>query len=138
VSGENVEVARRMYEVLAERGMNEQAIAVLIKARVVADGAELDLRPAYPDGEVWTLEDVGSYFDSQPWGRSLRIEGESFRAVEDDRVLVFVRTHGVGGGSGLEVEGRFAHLLLLRGSRVVRVEVYTDRDKALEAAGLSE
>jgi hypothetical protein len=53
-------------------------------------------------------------------------------------VLVFVRAYGVGGGSGLEVVGSFAHLGTIRGNRLVRIEVYTDRSKALEAAGLRE
>ena len=53
----------------------------------------------------------------------MRFEAESFRAVGDDRVLVFVRAHGVGGGSGAEVEGRFAHLATFRGGKLVRAEV---------------
>ena len=40
--------------------------------------------------------------------------------------------------SGVEVEGRFAHLLTIREGRVFRTEAYTDRNKALEAAGLEE
>ena len=138
MSQENVEVAQRVYEILAKQGVNEQAFLALIKTGLVAPDAELDFRTAYPDGEVWRLEEIGTFFDSQPWGRSMRFEAESFRAVGDDRVLVFVRAHGVGGGSGLEVEGRFAHLGTFSGSRLVRTEVYTDRTKALEAAGLRE
>jgi ketosteroid isomerase-like protein len=138
MSQENVEVAQRMYEIFAEQGVNEQAFLAMIDADLVEPDAELDFRTAYPDGQVWHFEEMGEFFDSQPWGRSMRFEAESFRAVGDDRVLVFVRAHGVGGGSGLEVEGRFAHLGTFRGSRVVRTEVYTDRSKALEAAGLRE
>ena len=68
--------------------------------------------------------------------RSARLEPESFRAVGSDRVLVFLRLRGTGSGSGVEVEGRLAHLVTLRDRRVLRVESYTDLDKALEAAGL--
>jgi ketosteroid isomerase-like protein len=138
MSDENVEAAQRVYEILAERGVNEQGAVAAIGAGFLAPGAELDFRTAYPDGKVWRIEEIGKFFDSQPWGRSLRFEADSFRAVGDDRVLVFVLVHGVGGGSGAEVEGRFAHLATLRGGKLVRVEVYTDRSKALEAAGLSE
>ena len=138
MSQENVEAAKRMYEMLAERGVNEQAVLPMIDAGLVEPDAELDFRTAYPDGEVWRFEELGKFFASQPWGRSMRFEAESFRAAGDDRVLVFVRARGVGGGSGLEVEGRFAHLGTFRNSRLLRTEVYTDRAKALEAAGLRE
>jgi ketosteroid isomerase-like protein len=138
MSQENVEIARRVYEILAERGVNERAALAIVEAGLVEPDAELDFRPAYPDGEVWRMEEMGRFFDSQPWGRSMRFEAESFRAAGDDRVLVFVRAHGVGGGSGLEVVGRFAHLGTIRGNRLARIEVYTDRSKALEAAGLRE
>lgn len=138
MSQENVEIAQRLYEVLAEQGVNEQAVQQTVEAGLVATDAELDFRSAYPDGEVWRLEEIGRFFESQPWGRSMRFEAESFRPVGDDGVLVFVRAHGVGGGSGLEVEGRFAHLGTFRGNRLVRIEVFTDRSKALEAAGLRE
>jgi ketosteroid isomerase-like protein len=138
MSQENLEIARRVYEMLAEQGVNERAVLAVIEAGLVEPDAELDFRPAYPDGEVWRMEEMGKFFDSQPWGRSMRFEAESFRGAGDDRVLVFVRAHGVGGGSGLEVMGSFAHLGTIRGNRLVRIEVYTDRNKALEAAGLSE
>ena len=138
MSQENVELAQRLYEVFVEQGVNERAALAMIEAGLVEPGAEVDFRTAYPDGKSWRFEDMGKFFDAQPWGRSMRFEAESFRAVGDDRVLVFVRAHGVGGGSGVEVEGRFAHLGTFRGRRLVRIEVYTDRSKALEAAGLSE
>jgi ketosteroid isomerase-like protein len=86
---------------------------------------------------VLRLAGMTEFFDSQPWGRSLRFEAESFKAAGTDRVLVFVRVHGVGSG-GVEIEGRLAHLITLRENRLSRTEVYTDRGKALEAAGLSE
>jgi hypothetical protein len=93
ISEQNVEIARRVYEILAERGVNERAVLAVIEAGLVEPDAELDFRPAYP---------------------------------------------GVGGGSGLEVVGSFAHLGTIRGNRLVRIEVYTDRSKALAAAGLRE
>jgi ketosteroid isomerase-like protein len=138
MSQEKVKVAQRFYEMLAELGMDERAVRALAEAGVVADEVELDMRTGYPDGQLWGFKEVGSFLDSQPWGRSLRFDAESFKVADDGRVLVFVRAHGVGAGSGLEVEGRNAHLLTFRGNRVVRIAVYTDRGEALQAAGLSE
>jgi ketosteroid isomerase-like protein len=138
MSQDNIEVARRMYEISAEQGITEQGVIAMIEAGVLDPEAELDFRNAYPDGKVWRFEDMETFFDATPWGRSMRVEAESFRATGDDRVLVFVRVHGVGGGSGVEVEARTAHLLTFRAGRAVRTEVYIDRGKALEAAALSE
>ena len=81
---------------------------------------------------------LSEFFSSLPRGESTRFEPESFRAVGSDRVLVFIRAHGTGVGSGIEVETQGAHLTTLRSGRVVRTESYTDRGKALAAAGLSE
>lgn len=56
-----------------------------------------------------------------------------------DRVVVIGRLLGKGKGSGVEVQRPTAQVWTLRGGRVVRWEVgYTDRAKALEAAGLRE
>jgi ketosteroid isomerase-like protein len=134
---DNIRVAQRVYEVLAG-GANEHAVRRLIEEGVSDPAAELDLSTAYPDGPVVRLETVTEFLDTQPWGRTTTFEPESFRAVGSDRVLVFLRVHGIGAGSGIEVEGRFAHLLTVRDGRVFRTEVYTDRSKALEAAGLEE
>jgi ketosteroid isomerase-like protein len=137
MSQENAELVRRVYEVMAE-GVDEKAFGRLIETGLVDPDAELDLSTAYPDGPVVRRENVTEFLDTQPWGRSGRFEAESFRAVGADRVLAFVRLRGRGTGSGVEVEGRLAHLIRIRGGRVVRTEVYTDRDEALQAAGLSE
>ena len=132
---ENLELARRVYEVLTD-GVNEPTFQALIDEELIDPAAELDLSTAYPDGPVVRLATLSEFLDGQPWGRSARLEPESFRAVGSDRVLVFLRLRGTGSGSGVEVEGRLAHLVTLRDRRVLRVESYTDLDKALEAAGL--
>jgi ketosteroid isomerase-like protein len=137
MSQQNLEIVRRVYEVLAG-GVNEQAALTLLDEGLTDPDAELDLSTAYPDGPVVRVETWREFLDTQPWGRTTRFEPESFRAAGADRVLVFVRVHGIGGASGVEVEGRFAHLVTLRDKRVLRTEVYTDRSKALEAAGLSQ
>jgi ketosteroid isomerase-like protein len=137
MSQANVEIVRRVYDVLAD-GVDEQAFRTLIELGLADPDAELDLSTAYPDGPIVRLETMSQFFDSQPWGRSTRFEPESFQEAGADRVLVFVRLHGIGTGSGVEVQAPGAHLLTLRDKRVVRTESYTDRDKALEAAGLSE
>ena len=137
MSQENLEIVQRVYEVLA-KGADEQAILGLIDAGLIDPEGVLDLSTAYPDGPVVRLQTLSEFLDDQPWGRSTRIEPESFRPAGGNRVLVFIRLHVIGTGSGVEVEGRAAHLLTLRHGRVVRTEAYTDRNKALDAAGLRD
>jgi len=137
MSEENVEVVRRVYEILAD-GFDEEAVHAAIDNGLVNPDAELDLRTAYSDGPVVRLATLSEFLDTQPWGRSTRLEPESFRAVGTERVLVFLRLRGIGTGSGVEVEAPIAHLLTLRDRQVVRLASYIDRRKALEAAGLRE
>ena len=58
--------------------------------------------------------------------------------MDDERVLVFARVTATGKMSGAPVEIRVAHEFTIRDDRLVRFKVYGDRDKALEAVGLSE
>jgi ketosteroid isomerase-like protein len=55
-----------------------------------------------------------------------------------DRVLVEVRWVGEGHESGVPSEMHLFHVWQFRHGRAVRIEAIIDRDKALEAAGLSE
>jgi ketosteroid isomerase-like protein len=55
-----------------------------------------------------------------------------------DKVFLWVRFSGHGGGSGAPVEMEIAHLLTMRDGRAARIVEYFDRAEALKAAGLSE
>jgi 2-(1,2-epoxy-1,2-dihydrophenyl)acetyl-CoA isomerase len=55
-----------------------------------------------------------------------------------NRVIVTAHFRGRGRGSGAEVEARFYEVYTLRDSKVVRVDEFTDRSEALEAAGLRD
>jgi ketosteroid isomerase-like protein len=55
-----------------------------------------------------------------------------------EHVLAFIRICGRGKESGAEVEAKIAHVHTFRGTKVVRVDSYEDRDEALEAAGIRE
>ena len=67
----------------------------------------------------------------------LRVEPERF-FEKGDQIVVFVRIRGRGKGSGVEVETYPAHLATVRAGKVVRLVIYPERIKALEAVGLSE
>jgi ketosteroid isomerase-like protein len=54
-----------------------------------------------------------------------------------DRMVAFVCVRGRGKESGVEVEGRIAHVHTFRGGKVVKVDSYEDRDEALREAGVA-
>jgi ketosteroid isomerase-like protein len=55
-----------------------------------------------------------------------------------DRVVTIARQRASAKHGGPEVEMRFAQVWTFRDGLVARVEMYADRDDALEAAGLRE
>ena len=63
------------------------------------------------------------------------MEAEEFVTIHN-RVVVLTRYHGRGKGSGAEVDVTGAHLWVMRDGRAESMMVFSDRDKALAAAGL--
>jgi ketosteroid isomerase-like protein len=55
-----------------------------------------------------------------------------------DQVIVIARQLGRGASSGATTGLEFVQTYSLRAGEIVRVETYLDRQKAMEAAGLSE
>ena len=75
-----------------------------------------------------------------------RWEGEwdEYEATADefvdmgDRVVATLHFHGRGRGSGVETDARFYEVYTVRDGKIVRMDEFTERSEALEAAGLSE
>jgi uncharacterized protein len=53
-----------------------------------------------------------------------------------DHVVVLARYRGRGKGSGVDVDSEGAHLWTVEGGRARRMVVYSDRERAIEDAGL--
>ena len=69
-----------------------------------------------------------------------RTEADEYRELDDERVLVLVHRRGRGKTSGLDVgqmETKTANLFHVRGSKVSRVVIYLDRERALADLGLA-
>jgi len=97
-----------------------------------------DFTDAYPDGQVVRgVEGVRRIAANWPW-EALHFDPERFLDVDGRRVLVFVRATAMGMGSGVPVERRTAHECTFSDGSLVHFKVYSDREKALEAAGLRE
>ena len=59
-----------------------------------------------------------------------RAEAEEFLDL-GDHVVVLATYHGRGKGSGVEIEQDGAHVFTLRDGKVVRLEIFASRDKAI-------
>jgi ketosteroid isomerase-like protein len=67
-----------------------------------------------------------------------RIELIQATALDQGRVLAMTRQVGRGKESGVEVEAVFAFVFTVRRGKLLRWQMFTSREEALEAAGLSE
>jgi ketosteroid isomerase-like protein len=108
---------------------------------------------AHPDHEMFTIQSLveggSGYRGAEGFRRWLTswndMFGEDWEAsveeaepVDDERVFVTGWMNARGSGGGVPVEQRFWLLMNVRDGKVSRSEVYTDRNRALGAAGLRE
>jgi uncharacterized protein len=77
--------------------------------------------------------------DPNPRLRSWLSEWEEWRAVAEeylefgDHVVVLACYRGRGRGSGVEINQQGAHVFELRDGKVVRMEIFASREKAIES-----
>jgi uncharacterized protein len=129
MSRENVEIVRRAFEL-----------------KVLGRGSDAELAAFHPDVVINSVEEGPSYGlnairdNFERWASAwdeLEATPEEF-VDAGERVLVTARHRGRGRGSGISVDAHFHEVYTLRDGKIIRVEEFIDRDKALEAAGLSE
>jgi ketosteroid isomerase-like protein len=142
ISKQNVEVVRRLFE-LAEEGLRrgdpgaafddfvrEGVVASNLQGRTPAVAGFDDLvgRAGYVElMRRWT-EDFDDFW----------MEAEEIIDIDDDRVVATVRHYGTGKGSGVAVEMHMAAIYTFGAGRIVRVDMFPDRNHALRAVGLRE
>jgi ketosteroid isomerase-like protein len=66
-----------------------------------------------------------------------RVEAEDYLEI-GDQVVVLASYHGRGKGSGVEINQQGAHVFELRDGKVVRFEIFADRDRAIAFARAAE
>lgn len=84
-------------------------------------------------GREGAREAIESWFEVWEW---MRIEIEDLVDL-GDRVLVTQRQRAKGRESAVEVEIRSFNVFMFRDGKLVRLELFTERDPALDAAGLT-
>jgi ketosteroid isomerase-like protein len=77
--------------------------------------------------------------DPNPRLRSWLSEWDYWRAEAEeylelgDYVIVLATYHGKGRGSGIEIEQEGAHVWRLRGDKVIRLEIFASRERAIQS-----
>ena len=134
MSQENAETVRRAYEAFSRAGLDGFLEYVHPDAEYDATAAIGPFAGMYY-GRAAIQDFLADYFDSWEYAR---MEPEDFIETGEDHVVVPLRLHLRGKGSGIEVEARTINVWTLRDGKAVRLAVYNDKAEALEAAGLSE
>jgi uncharacterized protein len=132
VSQENVELARRGYDAF-NRGDMEVAFELFDPEIEWSEGTDV------PEPQVYHGHDGVRRQQErfrEAW-ESFSIEPEEFIEM-GEQLVVIAKLVGRGKGSGVEVEARGAHVWTVRDGKAVRLEMYGDPAKALEAVGFAQ
>jgi ketosteroid isomerase-like protein len=141
MSQENVEIVRRVFAL--ERNLVAPGSLEALEGtfgELLDENFEIHWPPTWPEGKQVFCGREGaaeiSAMLSDSWAE-WRVEPERFLAAADC-VVVFVRIRARGAESGAEVEFERGQVWRIRDGRAISMEIYVDRAKALEAAGLRE
>jgi ketosteroid isomerase-like protein len=130
MSQENVEIVRRAFAYEID-GVGDRAEAeAIFDPQVVMNPS--DEKPSYG------FEAMRS--DYVRWASAFEGLSVTIEEIIDagDQAVVVAHHRGRGRASGVDVDTRFYEVYTLREGKVCRVDEYTERAEALEAAGLSE
>jgi ketosteroid isomerase-like protein len=135
MSEENVEIIRRLYDAWVARDFDAVYVAI---------DADIELNPD-PEASWVGIGDVYRGHEGMRAYMAAVYEAfEDYRPeVEElldagDRVVTLAVESGTGRGSGATVQSnRTAHVWTLREGKAVRLDLYLDRQPALESVGLA-
>ena len=133
MSQENVEVVREGFERFVATGQ--------IAADLATDDFVWDMSNfhGWPEQQVYEGADGTRAFLTawlEAWD-DWQIEVEDLRDA-GDKVVALVRQQGTSKAAGMPVEMSFAQVFTIRDGKQARMDMYSDREEALEAVGLSE
>jgi ketosteroid isomerase-like protein len=129
MSQENVEIVRRAFQYMASGRGGSEVLASFdpnVVMKPVETGATSGVNAIRGNFERWQ-----STFDE------LEVTVEEIIDA-GGRVVHTAHWRGRGRGSGIKVDARYYEVYTLRDGKIIRVDEYTERAEALEAAGLSE
>jgi ketosteroid isomerase-like protein len=137
MSQENVEIVRRLHEAF------NRGVEALLSGGFLSPEFVWDLSPSgIPGLGVYRGDAEVRSFLENDWFQTFPLEEWELELEElfdnGDQIVAMTRQRGRGQTSGAGVELKLTSVLTLREGQVVRVETHVDREKALEAARLSE
>jgi ketosteroid isomerase-like protein len=137
VSHENVEIVRRLNEIMDREGVG-RVFDTAVAEGLFDEDLEWVEDPSGPDSGTYKgLSTVRSLVAERMEAFDLEQKTERLIDAGDD-VVALVRWRARGQSSGAEAELRLAMVSSLRGGRIVRVRFYLDPTEALKAAGIEE
>jgi ketosteroid isomerase-like protein len=132
MSGENVEIVRRIFDSWAKGDLRGGADHFDPQVMFIVPP------PYFERGVFVGAEAISGYMrDLLKQYDRLAFEAQGLQAA-GDTVLADVIQHNKGKASGVEVDNRLFMLFSFRSGKIIRFEIVPDETEALEAAGLSE
>jgi ketosteroid isomerase-like protein len=133
MSQANVETVQRVYEGVTARLEIPQELfdpdLELDQMDVAVDAVEVGRGP---EAAQESLREYWETFED------FHVEIEEVIHADEGQVVTAVRDGGQIRGTDAEVWNRFFHVWTFGDGKIVRLSIHTDKDRALEAAGLSE
>ena len=132
MSQENVEIVREWYRLVNEGGF--AAVADFIAPEFAMDSPQ-----GVESSQAHDKAGLQEWFEKmdEVW-EWLAFDPTEISALDAERVMATVRTSGRVKGGGIEIDQELTHLWILRDGNAVRLDTYSTKREALEAAGLSE
>ena len=138
MSQENVETVRKSFEVFNRDGLEALFSEGIFSPEILMDGSGSGI----PGVGVYRGHDEVMAFFEEDWFAAFPFADWEIAVDElvdhGDRVVCRSSQRGRGSSSGAGVELKVTNIHTLRDGQIVRIEVYRDREQALEAAGLRE
>jgi ketosteroid isomerase-like protein len=132
MSPENVELVRERYQQVNKRGF--AAVADFLAPEFTMDSPQ-----GVEASQAHDKAGLQEWFEKMDeiW-ETLLFDPIEISSLDAERVIAVVHTYGRAKGSGIEIDQELTHLWTLRGGKLVRLETYSTKREALEAAGLAE
>ena len=130
---QDLENIRRGYEALSRLDLDAWLGDVCVDAELheIAEMPDTAVYRGHDELRRW-VESRTEAIESWQW------TPEEFIHEAGDTVLIRVRLNARGRGSGLPIEGVVFHVIEMKDAKLARVRGFLNREKALEAVGLSE
>jgi ketosteroid isomerase-like protein len=131
MSQENVEIVRRGYEAYVRGDVSAMLGDVddeMVTYREEPDGATF----RGPDGLMQAIAEWVEDFED------FSFAPEQFIDANDSQVVVRVHQAATGSRSGAHIEGEFWFVHTVRDAKLVRLDMFADKEKAFALAGLRD